>query len=98
MTCAKTIVIATLHAGKRSFLGVNYCHTPQQVCPRLPGEGYEKCHTVCNQVAHAEVDAIMTCLALNGDPANGHMRINYKPCAECVEHMKAWGITWEIVE
>lgn len=60
--CAKQEVKATLIAlnGIR-YYGSNYCLTPQQICPRgdLPsGVGYEMCKGVCNQPAHAEVNAI----------------------------------------
>lgn len=59
MTCAKKIVTATLvTASGEVFRDTNYCFAPQVTCPRLPGEGYEKCISVCRQPAHAEVNAI----------------------------------------
>lgn len=68
MTCAKVRVRATLtHPDGRSWTGENRCRNPQAVCPRLPGEGYEKCRTICDQVGHAELDA----LALAGEHARG---------------------------
>jgi hypothetical protein len=30
-------------------VGQNWCLNPQAACPRLPGEGYLKCKTVCPQ-------------------------------------------------
>lgn len=53
--CAKTRVFCTIVAldGQR-FVGENLCANPQPVCPRLPGEGYEKCKTICVQLGHAE--------------------------------------------
>jgi hypothetical protein len=68
MTCAKKRVLARIYAPDgRSFTGENVCHNPQTTCPRLPGEGYEKCATICDQPEHAEVAA----LRLAGDAARG---------------------------
>jgi deoxycytidylate deaminase len=60
--CVKQHVTATVvtERGDR-FTSTNFCMTPQEVCPRadLPtGVGYELCKSVCNQVAHAEANAI----------------------------------------
>lgn len=68
MTCAKTTVRCTIVAvDGRRFVGTNYCENPQPVCPRAPGEGYEKCATICRQVGHAEPVAV----ALAGEHARG---------------------------
>lgn len=55
MTCAKTTVVCTLvlASGER-IVGTNWCRNPQKYCPRKPGEGYEKCKTICDQAGHAE--------------------------------------------
>ncbi len=42
----------------RHVIGRNDCRNPQPVCPRLAGEGYEKCRTICGQDGHAEIMAI----------------------------------------
>jgi len=60
--CVKTRVIATLitRDGQR-FVGENDCENPQDVCPRADyafGEGYHFCWEVCEQKAHAEINAI----------------------------------------
>lgn len=57
--CAKQTVTCTIVAvtGER-FVGTNWCRNPQAQCPRAPGEGYEKCAAVCDQNAHAEIDAL----------------------------------------
>lgn len=41
-----------------TFTGENDCANPQEVCPRLPGEGYEKCKSICDQAGHAEINAL----------------------------------------
>jgi hypothetical protein len=66
--CAKTTVRCTLVTsdGQR-FVGENWCANPQAVCPRDPGEGYEKCKAICRQEGHAETVA----LALTGPAAAG---------------------------
>lgn len=60
--CAKRTVTATIVAQNgRRYVGTNWCANPQAVCPRadMPtGVGYELCASVCQQSAHAEVNAI----------------------------------------
>ena len=66
--CAKQTVQCTLVTpdGQR-FVGRNWCLNPQEKCPRLPGEGYEKCKLICHQVGHAEETAVIQA----GDKAKG---------------------------
>lgn len=63
--CAKRQVECTVYTRDtgiepelRSETGTNDCDNPQQTCPRLPGEGYEKCRTICQQTGHAEIEAL----------------------------------------
>jgi hypothetical protein len=57
--CAKRQVVCTITARDgQQFIGRNDCRRPQPNCPREPGEGYDKCGTVCQQIAHAEVVAV----------------------------------------
>lgn len=90
--CAKRRVICTIVApGGQRFVGSNDCRNPQQVCPRIPGEGYDKCKSVCQQVGHAEVVA----LALAGPRARGaHAVINghYYACETCSRLMRDAGV------
>ena len=64
MTCAKVKVECWIvHPSGAVFYGSNDCGTPQEVCPRVTagqthGEGYEKCHHICNQPGHAEIMAL----------------------------------------
>jgi hypothetical protein len=57
--CAKAVVKCTLvtRAGEH-IVGSNWCANPQPVCPRLPGEDYAKCTSVCQQEGHAEAVAL----------------------------------------
>lgn len=59
MTCAKRHVAAYIMQGVDIVAsGSNRCRNPQPVCPRAPGEGYEKCRSICDQEGHAETMAI----------------------------------------
>lgn len=76
MTCAKRTVLAVIEDAEGRVLswGSNVCLSPQAKCPREPGEGYEKCQTVCRQVGHAEEVALMQ-LPTEQWPAAAHCRV-----------------------
>lgn len=58
--CAKTTTTCTIYGGRHGvYVGKNWCLNPQSSCPREPGEGYEKCKTICQQIGHAEEVAVM---------------------------------------
>jgi deoxycytidylate deaminase len=59
MTCAKKQVHCTIHTAMGAVYGNNDCANPQPVCPREPGEGYEKCKSICQQAGHAEEMALL---------------------------------------
>lgn len=82
MTCAKVEVRSLLQgASGRFYQGSNRCERPQKTCPRLPGEDYEKCHTICKQECHAEVDAIQQA---GEDARGGTMWVGYHyVCDKC---------------
>lgn len=57
--CAKARIRCTLVTLEgEHIVGENWCRNPQETCPRLPGEGYEKCKLICDQVGHAEHVAV----------------------------------------
>lgn len=60
MTCAKKQVRANIMSklGQCIGTGTNWCGSPQDTCPRKPGDDYTLCKTVCRQPAHAEVQAV----------------------------------------
>ena len=92
MTCAKVKVRCTIIAKEgRTFQGTNMCMNPQRVCPREPGEGYQKCKSVCHQIGHAE----MVALENAGDAANGALAIVEKHrgvCTDCLSALKDAGV------
>ena len=94
MTCAKVRVIAKLLTlDGEEFVGENLCNTPQQTCPRGPGEGYEKCKTICKQPCHAEVAAINACTLAGSEPRGGSMTVSYYYfCDNCQRAMNQLGI------
>lgn len=92
--CAKQTTIAVIESNGTFYVGSNWCNTPQQTCPRkdLPsGVGYELCKSVCNQNAHAEVDACQKA----GKNANGgtlYLVGHTYCCDNCKSVMAAYGI------
>lgn len=94
--CVKQNVVARLHtADGNVFVGTNRCHNPQTECPRdvqgmRSGEGYHLCTQICQQAAHAEVDAIRQA----GEKAKGSIIYlaghNYA-CGSCQDAAKAVG-------
>jgi deoxycytidylate deaminase len=74
------------------WIGRNDCANPQTTCPRLPGEGYEKCKSICDQAGHAEIEA----LKLAGEHANGAKATllgHYWICEPCGAAIRNAGIT-----
>jgi deoxycytidylate deaminase len=76
---------------EQRFVGENDCANPQAVCPRGPGEGYEKCKTICQQAGHAEIEALKAA----GEHARGAEALlygHYWMCEPCGAAMRAAGI------
>lgn len=93
--CAKRRVQCMLHfPGLAPIIGENDCANPQQTCPRLPGEGYEKCKTICQQGGHAEMAALEKAekwdLSVAGWKAT--LRGHHYFCEPCGLALKAAGI------
>lgn len=89
--CAKVRVQAVLigRSGK-AYVGENLCLAPQPVCPRLPGEGYEKCVSICAQLHHAEEQALRMA---GTDARGGVMLVGYHYCCDaCTEAMIDAGV------
>ena len=63
-------------------------------CPRVGNEGYEKCLSICNQVGHAETEAIKVAkkrnMKLNG--AILYLTGHFYACYNCREACKKEGI------
>lgn len=90
-SCAKrrTQAVITGSSG-RVYVGENVCLNPQEVCPRQPGEGYDKCRTVCRQVGHGEELAL---LAAGEDARGGHLRVaHHYLCSSCEELVARAGL------
>lgn len=69
-------------------------------CPRLKGEGYEKCISICKQKGHAETEAIKNAKArgmiLKG--ANIYLLGHYKACDNCKAACEKEGLNIVIVD
>jgi len=91
--CAKATVTCTLVAADGTrFVGTNYCEASQPTCPRLPGEDYAKCASVCRQAGHAEIVA----LRLAGSKARGaraYIEGHTYACRDCQETLFAAGVS-----
>lgn len=90
--CAKRTVTCTIIAadGER-FVGRNDCDNPQPVCPRMPGEDYAKCVTVCAVQGHAEV----VTLRMAGEKARGghaYVEGHTYACQSCQEALFGAGV------
>jgi hypothetical protein len=92
MTCAKKRVICSIMTSHgQQFIGENLCENPQETCPREPGEGYEKCKSICRQGGHAEIAA----LEKAGAQAKGAVAVlsgHTYACQECQEALFGAGI------
>lgn len=99
--CAKRRVVCIIRARDGSVVaGANDCLEPQNACPRLPGEGYEKCETVCFQPGHAEVMAVREARRLGVDLRGARatlIGINWI-CQHCRQITEAVGIERIYVE
>jgi hypothetical protein len=90
--CAKQTVRCRIYSEGEMYEGTNSCANPQPVCPRLPGEGYEKCTTICQQQGHAELQA----LRIAGEHAKGASVIlsgHYYVCEPCAAALRAAGVS-----
>jgi hypothetical protein len=90
--CAKATIRCTLvTAAGEHIVGENWCRNPQPVCPRLPGEDYTKCSTVCDQEGHAEQVAAR----LAGEKARGahaYIEGHTYACRPCQEDLYGAGV------
>lgn len=94
--CAKTTVTCTLFlADGTQVVGTNACSNPQAVCPRLPGEDYTKCSTICDQQGHAEVQALARVSPpARAEGASAIVTGHTYACRECQEALFAAGVKW----
>ena len=99
MTCAKRHVWCEIEAHGRIFYGSNACDNPQPVCPREPGEGYEKCRTICRQRGHAEIMALVEAQASGVDLRHSHAVVggHYYVCEGCARELRDAGISRIII-
>lgn len=98
--CAKRVVTATLvtPTGER-VQSTNFCYNPQKTCPRdaagyESGEGYHLCEEICDQPAHAEVNALVhaTCLFSPAIIKDSTIYVDYTwICGSCKAEAKSYG-------
>lgn len=76
----------------RKFTGENWCMSPQRVCPREPGEGYEKCKSICQQIGHAEQVVARFADEVDFTGATATLFGHTYFCQECQEMLFAAGV------
>ena len=90
--CAKKQVGCVIVAPDgQKFAGANLCEEPQDVCPREPGEGYEKCQTICRQIGHAEIVALRRA-GKNAVGATAWVYNHTHACRDCQEALYGAGV------
>lgn len=90
--CAKKEVGCVIVAPDgQKFAGANLCEEPRSVCPREPGEGYEKCQTVCRQIGHAETVALKRA-GKNAVGATAWVYGHTHACRDCQEALYGAGV------
>jgi deoxycytidylate deaminase len=97
MTCAKQRVTCTITTpGGQTIIGENDCASPQDACPRLPGEDYTKCKTICGQYGHAEISALAVALmrGLDLKGATAVLRGHTYFCMECQHALFRSGVSF----
>lgn len=95
MTCAKTVVTCEIVTPAGIiFTGENACGNAQSVCPRGPGEGYEKCKSICQQEGHAEEMALKQAEAAGVDLRGSRVWISGigHYCKDCQLKLFAAGV------
>lgn len=95
--CAKVTVRCRIVSKLGEWVAENWCRSPQPVCPREPGEGYEKCKTVCRQIGHAETMAAL----IAGENARGgtaYIKGHSRVCETCMEALARVGIERIVLE
>ncbi|MEM5371319.1 hypothetical protein V4C53_35540 [Paraburkholderia azotifigens] len=98
--CVKQTVTATVvtPSGDR-YSATNHCMNPQTECPRagMPtGVGYDLCVSVCQQTAHAEMNAVR----FAGDAARGatlYLQGHTYACDSCRAAAREAGIAWLVI-
>lgn len=94
--CAKRRVSCAIaiHGCNVIFEGENDCANPQPTCPREPGEGYEKCRSICQQGEHAEIKALAAAQAAgwNVRGAIAYLHGHYYVCEPCGQALLDAGI------
>lgn len=92
--CAKRRVVCTITFDSGTVVrGENLCANPQKECPRLPGDGYTKCDTVCRQVGHAEEVAVMKAKFYGLRDGKAHIEGHGHACGGCIAALQRIGVT-----
>ena len=94
--CKRRTVMAVVVSENGVYFGYNYCDNEVDVCPRTvrgcaTHEGYNLCREVCDQPAHAEVNAINAAGA-DAKGAELHVFGHDHACDACIKAANDAGI------
>lgn len=94
--CVKQTVTATIVTvdGAR-FVGTNHCLAPQATCARAglaTGVGYHLCREICQQPAHAEVNAAIAAAGHDIRGATLYLEGHTYACEPCKETARSYGV------
>lgn len=97
--CDKRVVRAWIPVAQEIWEATNYRTAHEGACPREPGEGYEKCDSICGQSGHAEENLIrhlreaIEADTIGPDDISGTMFIDhFYACDDCRAAAAALGI------
>ena len=92
--CAKRDVLCVILSAdhKKYWTGRNLCLDAQEDCPRIKGEDYEKCETMCHTIGHAE--AVAARQVPEGEAAGGiaYLFGHYRICDSCAKVLESIGV------
>jgi deoxycytidylate deaminase len=99
--CLKQSVYAMIEIGDKKVFGTNkMINNEVKECPRdiqgyVSGAGYHLCKDICQQEAHAEIDALKNAKTLGVDVAGGKLTLvgHTYCCNNCKTAMVSAGIT-----
>lgn len=102
MTCAKvTVQCDIVPRGLQGCVSAtNACDNPQAACPRLPGEGYTKCESICMQDGHAEMQALRKARAVGVSVVGATVYVSghYHVCEPCARALRDAGVKSIVIE
>lgn len=92
--CAKRDVLCVILSAdhKKYWTGRNLCINEQDVCLRLEGEDYDKCHDICHTIGHAEAVAVRQVPEGEAVGGTAYLFGHYRICDDCAAKLESIGV------